>query len=534
MSGLFDKRADGSARRQARTQKETSAKRKTRIITVSVVTVVALLFVSALFINSNFIRRTLPAITIGNVSFTATELDYFYKLAIFEYENLVTSQMGDAAAGMLPNPQRLLSSQIYNHETGETWADFFTQMAIGNLSELVKLHDAATAAGFVLSAEDRADIDHQVASLVFESEMQFNADPRRFPGPLSFMQEIYGPSINESSLRDILTFINIALAHSEAVRDAFQYDESVLEAYYYANRDTLDVFRYRTFLIHPEFVDRLDFDTAAEFEEAQEEGLLMASMLAELVAMSVETQEEFNDAAREHDAEMYADDRIMLREQMGDILDVNFREWLRDESRTYGDVTSIDVSFGSYVLFFIERDENDYYLTAMRQILFMRDMIDPFDFFDGEDDPDYIAAFEAADMEARAIADSVFASFQAGGSTEDVLLSLMAEYSDDPTEGGFYDELARYRFEGDRIAVMRVVPELEDWLFDDSREPGNSDLIQTEAFGYHLMYFMGHGDQLFRHIIAADRMRAVDHLEWMTDLPDVEARRHWTFVLTQP
>jgi hypothetical protein len=115
MSGLFEDRTDGASRREARTQQEQLARRKTRIIAVSVVTALALLFVGALIINSSFIRRSATAITIGGVDFTATEFDYFYNNAFHEFQNWANMQE------FVQSPQagRSLRSQIRNLRADE-------------------------------------------------------------------------------------------------------------------------------------------------------------------------------------------------------------------------------------------------------------------------------------------------------------------------------------------------------------------------------------------------------------------------------
>ena len=35
-----------------------------------------------------------------------------------------------------------------------------------------------------------------------------------------------------------------------------------------------------------------------------------------------------------------------------------------------------------------------------------------------------------------------------------------------------------------------MVPEFNDWCFDEKREPGHSGIVKTD-YGYHLMYFVG-------------------------------------------
>jgi len=453
-------------------------------------------------------------------------------MAVFEYTDMVQTQMPEFASSFLPSNQRPLASQIQNQETGATWADFFVARATENISDLVQLHMAAAAAGFVLPQEDRDNIELQYSQMLMEAQMYSNMSPHAYPTPMSYLQALYGSSLNENTLRGILDFIFTAFAFSDHMRESFTYSEAVLEAFYLDNMDKLDIFRYRIMQVELEQHRLQDFASPEEYEEAQDAAAVEMEETAQAIADSIITQEDFIDAAREYDEFLYSDERSTLRELMGETIDFNLVEWLVDESRSYGDITTIEVSSGTYVLFFVERDNNDYYTTAMRQILILRDEVDPFDFIEFEDDPDYIEALEIADEEARERAMGALAVFEYGGATESLLIEMMEDFSDDHTEGGFYDDIARFSYSSEGLRIMRVVEEIEDWLFDETREFGDHELVRTEAFGYHLLYFMGRGE-LFSHIIAADRMRSRDQAAWIESLPDVEVNRHWAFVLTQ-
>ena len=62
--------------------------------------------------------------------------------------------------------------------------------------------------------------------------------------------------------------------------------------------------------------------------------------------------------------------------------------------------------------------------------------------------------------------------------------SVMAEtYSQDPgsaTSGGLYED----------VYVGQMVPEFEEWCFDESRQYGDYGIVRTD-YGYHIMYFVG-------------------------------------------
>ncbi len=84
--------------------------------------------------------------------------------------------------------------------------------------------------------------------------------------------------------------------------------------------------------------------------------------------------------------------------------------------------------------------------------------------------------WEACRQKAQALLDS----WQSGEATEETFAQLARENSDDNAEeGGLYEEVTK----------NYMVESFNDWIFDESRVPGESGLVKTK-FGYHLMYFV--------------------------------------------
>ncbi|MCL2201483.1 MAG: hypothetical protein FWB75_05910 [Oscillospiraceae bacterium] len=497
-------------------------------MTVSIVTALAILIVGALIINSNFIRRTAPAITIDGRVFSSAEFDYFYNMAFHDYSNFLHTQFPEWAGAMMP-PRHMLSSTVQDHETGVTWSDFFTQGAIDTITDLTQMYNAARASGFVLSADDRTNMEAQFDGLMAEATIASAQSPLMFPNPMSFIREFYGNSINEDILRSVMEFVFVALSYSEYRRESFTYSEAELEAFYNENADRFDIFRFRSLLVEPERQNPADFTTGDELADAEEEAELEAVQRAEHIYAAVRSEEAFISAAMELDPVAFADPRSTLMEQQGEFLDADFRGWLIDPNRAYGDVTRVETLSGTRILMFVERDDNNYRMAAMRQLLFRMDDVFPQDFALGEEDPGFLAAMEEAEALVRERGEAALTVFQVNGADEQTLLDMIPDFSDDHTEGGFYDEIARFPFSSERISAMRVVPELEEWLFDESRQVGDYELIRTQ-FGYHLMFFMEPGE-VFRDFIALDRMQAEAHEQWRDDMPEAQVQTHWAFRL---
>jgi len=103
-----------------------------------------------------------------------------------------------------------------------------------------------------------------------------------------------------------------------------------------------------------------------------------------------------------------------------------------------------------------------------------------------EDDGNYGYSQEAWDI-CQAEAQAILDEWLAGEKTEESFGALANEKSDDNngnvTNGGIYTGVV----EGD------MVEPFNDWIFDESRNPGDYGLVKTQ-FGYHVMYFVGSSD----------------------------------------
>jgi hypothetical protein len=515
MSGMFDAKPDKAARKQALTQKEEKARKKRKTLTIIICVVFVLILAVSIVLNSDFIRQTLPVVTIDGRDFTTAEFEFFFNTV---FQDIAAQFQGMMA---MPDPSRSLSSQIFNEETGETWADFIMGMAFERMAGTLSLYNAALDYGFTLSQDDYDLIDNQILMIEFEATMH------GFPNINSYLQRLFGFSINERIYREMLEFILTAESFNSYMLDSFSFTQAQLDEYYAENADDLDIFTFRTLTISPEipFTD----ETESDEEEAVEQALADAHQRADEIASAITDEESFLIAAEEYNA-FFADPAFTLSESRGEFLDVDIAEWFLDSERQAGDTTVLHTDHGGVVYLFISRNAGNYRTVSMNQILISREAIDPTLFDFGVDDPEYIEAVELANEEASNRAMEVYALFTAGETTVDALIELMLEHSDDTTPEGFYENIAMSQYHGATLSTMRVVSEIEEWLFDEARVVGDFALIPTDAFGYHLIVFSGFGEYL-SNLIADDRLRTSAHTEWNELLVVGEPQRHGAFIL---
>ena len=86
--------------------------------------------------------------------------------------------------------------------------------------------------------------------------------------------------------------------------------------------------------------------------------------------------------------------------------------------------------------------------------------------------------WKTCEADAQAILDA----WLAGDKTEESFAALATEKTEDPGSqgtGGLYQQV----YEG------QMVPEFNDWCFDENRQYGDYDLVRT-SYGYHVMFFV--------------------------------------------
>ncbi|MBP5225009.1 MAG: peptidylprolyl isomerase [Lachnospiraceae bacterium] len=83
---------------------------------------------------------------------------------------------------------------------------------------------------------------------------------------------------------------------------------------------------------------------------------------------------------------------------------------------------------------------------------------------------------------AHAAAETVLQQWISEGKDPDRFIELCAQYSEDgnASSGGLYTD----------VPQGQMVPTFNDWCFDESRQPGDYGIVDTD-FGAHIMYFEG-------------------------------------------
>ena len=92
--------------------------------------------------------------------------------------------------------------------------------------------------------------------------------------------------------------------------------------------------------------------------------------------------------------------------------------------------------------------------------------------------------------------------------TEDKFAELAEQYSEDPgssSNGGLYEG----------VAQGQMVDSFNNWIFDDSRKAGDTDVIESE-YGWHIMYYVGNKDYSYRKSLRTTHTQD-DYSSWLSD-----------------
>lgn len=182
--------------------------------------------------------------------------------------------------------------------------------------------------------------------------------------------------------------------------------------------------------------------------------------------------------------------QAMLEADMGPAVDMDAYKAYLDEYYTaylYYDqlVSAIDASEAAVEAYFDENAEtyaesgvekNDDKYVDVRHILVMPT--------GGTTAEDGTVTYSEEEWEAcRVAAQAILDEWLAGEATEDSFADLANEHSEDGgsnTNGGLYEN----------VYVGQMVEPFENWCFDESRQYGDTGLVQTD-YGYHVMFYVG-------------------------------------------
>ncbi|NLA87467.1 MAG: hypothetical protein GX847_09385 [Clostridiales bacterium] len=491
-----------------------SSKRLGKIAGITTI-VVVVLFLISLFIGSNYFRQKFTAVSIDNVKYSITDFNYYYENVYIQYYNAM-SGAGDFGSSMLPSRDTPLKNQIYNEETGETWSDFFEKMALEQMKEDNKIYLEAKKAGYQLPDEIKAEMETEIENL---KSMGYATGYSDFS---DYLRAAYGKSMTEKAYAENLERSYLIDAYVNHVRDSYEYTPEQIEDYYRENKDKFDTFTYRYFLVSAVEIDKAEYPDETLYEEAKAEAVKEAGLKAQEYAEKITDTQSFIDAAREYDSVTYKDDDASQRIYKGELLGSIYGDWLRDEGRRYGDVSTFEMTNGHYVVMFEARDDNHYLTVNVQQIVVQQETVNKENYSEDEDGAAYEEAVATAKKTAKDTADKIHDEWLSGGATQDKLTELTTTYSMEisPTDSKL----------NENVYKNQLPAEVDSWIYDPDRKPGDNTVIYVESVGYYILNFIGNGE-MYSDILSDTQKRDKDLQAWKESLPFGEPKTTWLMAL---
>ena len=93
------------------------------------------------------------------------------------------------------------------------------------------------------------------------------------------------------------------------------------------------------------------------------------------------------------------------------------------------------------------------------------------------------------------------------GATEDAFAELADANSDDSASGGLYKQVYK----------DQMTTEMNGCLFDPARKSGDCDIVLTDSYGYHIVYFIG-TDEPYWKVQVKNTLTNNDYSSWSTGL----------------
>ncbi len=448
-----------------------------RALGIIIAAVVLAIIVFFTMLTSGFFAANTVAATVGSHEISPAELNYYY----YEIYTSYTQQYGDMISYLFDVNQPL-DEQYYDEESGTTWADYFTEEALLTAATNYAIYDEAIANGFELSEEELASVD-SYASL-FDSYAVMNG----LANADAYLAAQFGAGCNQENFREYMLVEETARLYAQKTANDFTYTAEEVAAEFEANANEYTGVNYRTYFI--------PFDSVEETESSAENAAKaeVLKIAAEMAVKSEGDEQAFLtlcvENASEDEKASYEDDSYTLRE------DAHYShcvaetaDWLFDKARNPGDTTYIETETGVYVLYYISFYGHEEQLVNVRHILVSAT--------DTED-----AAAAAA---AREQAEAVYETYLAGEQTEEAFAELAKQFSTDGTasNGGLMES----------IYPGQMVEAFNDWCFDESRQIGDTEIVDTE-YGSHIMYFSGKTDTVYHDYLAETTLRNNDYTAW--------------------
>ncbi len=520
-----EERAAMLSEKQRKEQAEAKKLKTASVTFVVIMIVVALVAASVMIFNvvnsSGIIDRNTIAATTGEHEINSVQLNYYYNDLVRNQYNQWQSAYGDSLSMytqvMGLDVTKPLDEQVYDEETGKTWADYFVDNALEQAKSDYRLYDMAMADGYTLSADEQAQLKYNMQNIDFYAQIY------GYKKTDDYLKSTYGFGSDVDSYTEYSTVSTIASNYYNKYKTDLTYTHEDIRDHEKDKEVNYSSFDFATYYVstssfqkggtkdehgHTVYTDEEKSAAIAEAKAVAEELAKNDSVLTLDKAIKALEINANNESAT---SSKYADTRYTLISEV-------YRDWLAEEGREENDIkvfenkiTSTDPHAeegeetvgGYYVVVFQGRDDNMRALANVRHLLVM---------FEGgtQDEDGHTVYSDEEKATAKAEAEKYLKEWNDGEATEESFIELVKEHSDDSSasEGGLFEDIHKQ---------SDYVPTFRSWAIDETRKAGDTGVIESE-YGYHVMYYVGDGELTYRDYMIQEDLRAADTEEWYEGL----------------
>ena len=331
--------------RTKREKDEQAKDRRSNALYIAIAVIFVIVGIVVTVANSKVIERSADAVTIGNETYTAADVSYFYNTI---YNSFVSQNSYYLSVYGL-DTSKSLKEQDCPVTDGGTWYDYFRDQALSSMTSYSLLAQKAEAEGFDASEEVEQSVQETL------SDLDASASSAGYTRA-QYIKAVCGPLVNQKVFERNIRMMALAQAYSNSYSDSLSYTSDEVQAAYDADPKSFQSADIEYIL----FTSGADSDATDE-EKAQ---LLDEAKQKAETALSRYAQGEAFDAIGEDMEGSYAHVAYAANGS-SDML-----TWAFDDARQAGDTTVAAYGeTGYYAVLFHSRSRNDYHTVSVRHIL---------------------------------------------------------------------------------------------------------------------------------------------------------------------
>ena len=437
---------------QKRKEEKEKEKKEERIsTTVGIVFLVALVCLVASFPIRTYLATHETYVVINGEEVNKVEFDYVYNTS----KNNYITQYGSYLSYFGLDTSKDLSTQMYSETL--TWKDYFEQNAVESLKQNKALMAEAKAAGFTYDTTDEYN--------TFKETIKNSAASAGI-SEKEYVRSIYGSYATMGRIEEYVKNDMVMNAYYQKLQEDNAPSDDEVQSYYEENKATYDSVDYRLTTIEADLpTEPTELADPVEETAADTTGTTDGTAATDSTQDTAYQPSDAEIAKAMEDAKVLADDAEQTVAKDGEAHEnekkssVNYliSDWLFDDARKAGDTTVItnDNSHCYYAVAFEKRYLDETPSADVRVIIPTEDKT-------GEE---------------------ILEEWKSGAATEDSFAELCKKYTQDTSaveNGGLFEQVTK----------TGMTEELSNWIFDSSRQAGDTVAI-TVSDSTYVLYYIG-------------------------------------------